>query len=64
MDLLSVWIGFAIGAAAGALAIGLAWLSWERHHAVRAHRRREAESGLIDQRAPASDVPHSNSAGA
>lgn len=66
MDLLSVWIGFAVGAAAGALAMGLAWLSWEKHHAARACRRREAEDGLIDQRsaARASDAPYSNSAGA
>lgn len=66
MDSLSVWIGFAIGAAAGALTIGLAWLSCEKHHAVRARRWREAEDGPVDQRssAPASDAPYSNSAGA
>lgn len=64
MDSLSVWIGFAIGAVAGALAIGLAWLSWEKHHAVCARRRREVEGEPIDQRSAASEVPYSNSAGA
>lgn len=61
MDSLSVWVGFAIGAAAGALAIGLAWLSWEKHHAGRARRRHEADGGSMDQSsaapAPAPDVP-------
>ena len=65
MNSLSIWIGFAIGAAAGALAIGLVWFNWERHHALRERRRGEAEGGPIDTGSgePASDIPYSNSAG-